>query len=148
LISPTLSSLLDRPDAERLREHRYRFGQAFVFGSPVVFLACYGHALGGATAGLWSGLLQALLAGWVIYVCAVGMLFEGILMLARRRFAADLLVAAAAIALSIAGLIAWGRLLLRGPSATVGWWFAASVLVLGAWAGLQWLRLARRMRVG
>ena len=148
LTSPTVSSLLDRPDAERLREHRYRFGQAFVFGLPVLFLHLYGHALGGATAGIWSGLLQALLAGWVLYICAAGMLFEGLLLLGRRQFLADLPVAILTLALYLIGLIAWTHLLIGGPGASVGGWFAAAVLLPMAWAAFQWARLARRMRRG
>jgi cation transport ATPase len=144
LIPRTVNSVLDRPETERLREHRYRFGQGFVFGAPVVFLACFAEALGGAMAGVWSGLLQALLAGWVIYVGAAGMIFEGMLLLGRRRVSADFLMGLAGIALYVPGLVGWGRVLARAPGAAVGWWFGACVLALTAWAGLQWLRIARR----
>jgi hypothetical protein len=146
--SRALADVLSRPDSERLREYRYRFGQGFVFGLPVLFLCFFGDDLGGATAGPWSGLLQALLAGWLIYVCAAGMLFEGVLLLVRRQLTAELLVGAAAALLYLLGLWSWGRLLAGGPSASAGGWFAACVLVLNAWVGAGWWRLARRQAPG
>src|SRR5687768_5282994 len=75
-----LHQLLARPVSERAREYRYRFGQAVVFGLPVVALELWGRGLGGREAGRWVGVLQALLSGWVVYVAATGMLFEGLLL--------------------------------------------------------------------
>src|SRR5688572_5630049 len=82
--SDNLETMLSRPLDQRVREHKYRFAQAAVFGLPVLGLQYFGHKLGGPEAGKWVGLLQALLAGWVMYVGAAGMLFEGILLLRRR----------------------------------------------------------------
>src|SRR4051812_47121983 len=72
-----LGDLLRRPASERAREYRYRFGQSLVFGLPVVILQLWGLGLGGPEAAKWVGVFQALLAGWVIYVAAAGMFFEG-----------------------------------------------------------------------
>src|SRR5687767_3056847 len=73
----TLQSLLDRPVSERLRESKYRFAQSVVFGLPVLALQWFGYRLGGTEADRWIGLLQLLLAGWIMYVGAAGLLFEG-----------------------------------------------------------------------
>src|SRR5215212_4637806 len=91
-----LQALLDRPAEQRLREYKYRFAQAVVFGLPVIGLECFGYALGGRDAERWVGFLEALLASWVVYVGAAGMLFEG---LVGRRITADLAVSVSAVGL-------------------------------------------------
>src|SRR5687768_11480461 len=90
--APALPSheALDRPPHQRLLEHRYRFGQAMVFGLPVWGLQLYGRSLGGPEADRWVAVLQALLAGWVVYVAAAGMMFEGIVQVGRRKLDTDL----------------------------------------------------------
>src|SRR6185369_14510741 len=77
----SLEKLLDRPLGERVREYRYRFAQSAVFGVPVVALAVWGKVLGPFDSQRWAGVMQALLAGWVLYV-NLGMLAEGII---RKR---------------------------------------------------------------
>ena len=142
-----LETLLARPAEQRLLEYKYRFGQSIVFGAPVVALQLYGRALGPADSERWVSLLQALLAGWVVYV-NLGMLFEGLLLLpARRRGAGgDLLVALAAVALYAYSLISaahgvvTSRLLYRPRM------FHACVIALAAWTGFPWCRAARTAR--
>jgi hypothetical protein len=143
LLSPrsgTIQNLLTRPPEQRLREHKYRFSQSIVFGLPVVALQLYGRALGPADSERWVSLLQALLAGWVLYV-NLGMLFEGILLLPARRVTGDFLVSILAVALygyslvSAAHGIVTGRLLYRPLL------FHACVIVLAAWTGWRWWRV-------
>src|SRR5450432_15180 len=90
---------LARPRDQRCREYKYRCAQAIIFGLPVVALQYFGKSLGVTPqeSSRWIAILQALLAGWVTYVAAAGMLFEGIILL-PQKFRADLLVAAIAIA--------------------------------------------------
>src|SRR5690349_4428997 len=80
--SPSTGSLprfLTRPASDRLREYKYCCAQAVVFGLPVLALEAWGRSLGGREASRWVGGFQALLTGWVLYVAAAGMLFEGLL---------------------------------------------------------------------
>ena len=62
-VAAELHSVIDRPQAQRLQEFRYRFGQSVVFGLPVLALQWFGRSLGGAESERWVALLQALLAG-------------------------------------------------------------------------------------
>src|SRR3954466_3838186 len=78
--SDSFETLLNRPREQRVREFKYRFAQSAVFGLPVLALQRFGPALGGAESPRWVGVLQLLLAGWVVYVGAAGMLFEGALL--------------------------------------------------------------------
>src|SRR5215470_17771342 len=80
-----IAVMLARPEWQRRMEYRYRFAQSFVFGLPVAGLQWFGHPLGGRESARWIGLFQALLAGWVVYAGAAGMLFEGIVWLGRRK---------------------------------------------------------------
>ena len=135
------ADLLARPDEQRLREYKYRFSQSVVFGLPVVALQYFGHRLGPVDSDRWVSLLQALLAGWVVYV-NLGMLAEGILLL-RQRVTADLCVAAAALILYVVSLVS----ALRGIVTAHVWYplaFHACVLVLAAWTGTRWWQLGRR----
>ena len=133
---PTFTDLLHRPPDQRRREYQYRFAQSVVFGLPVLALQHFGHRLGGAEADRWVAILQALLAGWVMYVGGAGMLFESLVWLFRRRFTADLLPSAAAAALY---LLTFYRLATGRPPG-----FHWSVLLIAAWTGLCWWRLSRR----
>jgi cation transport ATPase len=139
-----LGDLLSRPAAERAREYRYRFGQSVVFGLPVVALQLWGDKLGGREAVRWAGAFQALLAGWVIYVAAAGMLFEGILLLVRRRVTADVVCAAVALGIYLLSTV---RLLhvLFGPSGArpVFHWV---ILILATWSAVRWWQFSRRAR--
>lgn len=119
---------LDRPGRQRALEYRYRFGQALVFGIPVWGLELFGHSLGGLESARWVGILQALLTGWIVYVGATGMLFEGLILVFRRRLIPDLPVAVAAV-----GLFAWS--VARLAVAPLFHWCA---LLLAVWAGARW----------
>jgi len=138
--------VLDRSDAQRAQEFKYRFGQSVVFGTPVIVLQWIGRSLGGAEADRWVALFQALLAGWVVYVAATGMIAEGaMLLLARRRLpaplAADVCAAMVALSLYLAGLPRLLGLLLGHRAA--GAWpapFAAVVLLLAGWCAVRWLQ--------
>jgi cation transport ATPase len=135
-------ALLDRPLSDRIREFKYRFAQAAVFGLPVLALQYLGPHLGGAESTRWIGLFQALLAGWVLYVSS-GVLFEGLIhLLHRNRPTLDLLVILLALPLYLASLATWiigltGRSLFRPV-------FHWPVLLILAWAGLRWAQLHRR----
>jgi cation transport ATPase len=142
-----VDDLLARPDEQRLREYKYRFSQSVVFGLPVIALQYFGRRLGPIDADRWVSLLQALLAGWVVYV-NLGMLFEGMLLLRQRvhgRMTADLFVAGAALLIYIVSLVS----AVRGIVASRLWYalaFHACVLILAAWTGVRWWQLARRVR--
>src|SRR5437016_2553518 len=86
-----IENLLTRPLDQRRRESKYRFAQGVVFGLPVLALQRWGTSLGPADAARWVPILQALLAGWVMYL-NLGMLFEGLLLLRRGKLTADFLV--------------------------------------------------------
>jgi hypothetical protein len=133
---------LDRPPSQRLREYKYRFAQSLVFGLPVVALGAFGPAIGGPEAGRWIGLLQALLAGWVMYVGATGMLVEALM---RRRVMLDGLVAALAIGLYLlaVGMVVWRTIASGG--AALAWsraLFSCAAVLACAWAGIRWLTLS------
>ncbi len=132
--------VLQRPPSERLREYKYRFAQSGVFGLPVIALHFLGPMLGGPEAARWVGVLQLLLAGWVMYVGGAGMLVDAML---RRRITADGLVAATALALylvSAAGVI---HLLITARPLNVREFFPWAVLILFVWTGIQWFRHRR-----
>ena len=128
----TLDAMLARPLDQRIREYKYRFAQAVVFGLPVVALQLFGDRLGGPESGKWVALFQAILAGWVMYVGAAGMLFEGILLL-RRRITFDFVVAVLAIGLYLASIptVVYCLTLAAhsGPRHAV--WFHLSVVLIG-----------------
>ena len=135
--------LLARPPEQRLREYKYRFAQSIVFGVPAIALQLYGRALGPADSERWVSLLQALLAGWVVYV-NVGMLVEGLLLLPTRRVTGDLLAAAAAIALYLYSLVSAAHGIVTSRLLYRPLLFHACVIVLAAWTGFQWWRANRR----
>jgi hypothetical protein len=140
--SGTIANLLHRPPEQRLREYKYRFSQSIVFGLPVIALQLYGRALGPTDSERWVSLLQALLAGWVLYV-NLGMLCEGILLLPTRRVTGDFVVSALAAAIYLYSLVSaahgvvTSRLLFRPLM------FHVVVIGLAAWTGVAWLRMAR-----
>ena len=142
---PTTSvfDLLQRSADQRLREYKYRFSQAIVFGLPVLALQIWGGALGGPESERWVGLLQALLAGWIVYVGAAGMLFEGLILL-RRRLVADLLPAGFAVACYLFSLVSVLHVLFTGRLWYRPLLFHVSVITIALWTGLQWYRHARR----
>ena len=83
---PSLNAILNRSPAERLREHKYRCAQSIIFGLPVLALAWFGPALGGAESFRWVGLFQLLLTAWVVFVGALGLLSDALL---RGRWTLD-----------------------------------------------------------
>jgi hypothetical protein len=140
-----LDSLLHRPFEQRVREYRYRFAQSMVFGLPVIALELWGRALGGAEAERWVMFIQLLLAGWVMYVGATGMLSENVLLLGRRC-SADLPVAAAALAIFLAGAISFAAVIASGHALLGRGWFAGAVALVAVWTGLRWAWGAARQR--
>jgi hypothetical protein len=138
-----LADLLARPDDQRLREYKYRFSQAVVFGLPVLALELWGRALGGPESDRWVGILQALLAGWVVYVGAMGMLFEGLILLPRRVMP-DLFPALLAAAAYLFSLISVLHVIVTGQLWYRPLLFHVSVMVVGLWTGIQWYRWSRR----
>jgi cation transport ATPase len=146
-MTDSLESLLARPGEQRLREYKYRFAQSVVFGLPVVALHLFGRSLGGAESARWAGLLQALLAGWVVYVAAAGMLFEGmVLLVSRRRLTADLLAAAAGVGLYVWGVVRLAPVLVGSDAGRATFTFHWSVIVTAAWTGVQWANQARKAK--
>jgi hypothetical protein len=140
-----IQTFLHRPLEHRAREFKYRFAQSVVFGLPVLALQRYGPALGWVEADRWVGVLQLLLTGWVVYVAAAGLLFEGILLL-PARISADLWVAVLAVAAYLFSVVCVIQvLLLRKP------WheplFHLSILLLIPWCGLRWWQLNRRTKM-
>ena len=114
----------------------------------VLALHWLGPTLGGPEAARWTGLFQALLAGWVIYIAAAGIIFEGALLLLRRRVTPDPAVAMIAVMLYGIGVVGWVMLLLRGDASRVPMPFHHSVTLLAAWCGLRWAWLSRRNHNG
>ena len=133
-----------------MREFRYRFGQAVVFGAPVIALQVFGRSLGGAESDRWVTVFQALLAGGVVFVAATGMLVDGAMLLVSGRKPSraawcDLAVASAAFILYLSGL---PRLvgLVAGYESVRNWPapFAACVSLLAVWTGLRWMAQKNR----
>ena len=139
-----IDQLLARPPDQRRREYQYRFAQSVVFGLPVLALEWFGRSLGGAESDRWVAILQAALAGWVLYVGAAGMFFEGLLLLARVRLGADLLPAFVAGVLYVLGLVRATRSVVGNPAdngASFGFHWVVLVLIVwtgGRWGWLKW----------
>jgi len=136
----SIQSILNRPTAERMREHKYRFAQCTVFGLPVLALYLFGPKLGGPESARWTGLLQALLAGWCLYLAALPLLSESAMLLAMGKLRIDLLIGLAAAIFYIIGVVGW-IFTLRGGTAQLPSAFSCEVILLIAWSGGQWLRL-------
>jgi hypothetical protein len=126
-------------------EFKYRFAQAVVFGLPVVALHYFGSSLGGSPteSRRWVGILQSLLAGWVVYVGAAGMLFEGLLLL-RYRFTGNLLIALIAILMYLFSLISVLGIFFTGEPLYTPLLFHLAVVLLASWSGWNWRRLKMR----
>lgn len=116
-----------------MREFRYRCAQSIIFGLPVLALQWLGPRLGGPEAPRWIAILQALLAGWIIYVAAAGMLLEGLLARSAKHLP-DALVAILSIGLYLISLVGISRL------------FHCVVLLLIPWSALRWAWLVRHSR--
>jgi cation transport ATPase len=142
-VTNQIDDLLARPLRERLREHKYRCAQAMVFGVPVLGLQLFGTKLGGAESERWVAIFQALLAGWVCYVGAAGMLIEGLILLARRRVSGDFLVAVIAVGCFLWSACAATGALIVGHAFFHPLLFHIVVLVLIVWTGSQWFRFRK-----
>jgi cation transport ATPase len=141
-----LESLLARPDEQRLREFKYRCAQAVIFGLPVIGLQYVGPLLGGPEAPRWIAILQALLAGWVVYVGAAGMLLEGLIVLPRRGPTMDLLVAAASIALYLTSVtFRTLPVFFTGHVGESPALFPLSVALIAVWSALRWRQFSGRV---
>jgi cation transport ATPase len=143
-----MAGWLNRPAHERAREFRYRFGQTFVFGIPVLALQWFGPRLGGAEATRWIALLQAILCGWIVYVAAIGMLVEGVFLLAAQKFTPDLFVGAAAVVIYLFSAGAVLPIFFIGHLAYQPTLFHGVVLLLLCWCAGRWWWLARASRFG
>ena len=135
-----IHTILNRPASERLREYKYRFAQSTVFGLPVIALHYFGPSLGGPEAGRWIGMLQLLLAGWVMYVGVIGMAVEGIL---RRKFTADAFVACVALIAFLICAAAVIHLFMTGRASRFQDSFHWAVLIAIGWSAVQWFRHER-----
>jgi cation transport ATPase len=143
--SDPVTALLSRPIGERQREFRYRFAQAVIFGLPVIALQYFGNSLGGEDSPRWVGLLQGLLTGWVCYVGAAGVLFEGGVVLARmRRLTIDALVAAGVFLIFLWSVLAWITWLVPHAPRHVPMRYHWCVAILVVWSGVRWMMFARR----
>jgi len=136
-----LSELLGRPTLQRRLEYKYRCAQAVIFGLPVLGLQYFGPSLGGAESSRWVAILQAILAGWLVYVGATGMFFEGILTLSRG-ISSDLIVATFAIAAYLWSLGSVLAIFVIGHLAYQPLLFHLCVIALAVWAGLRWWRIS------
>ena len=112
-----------------------------VFGLPVLALQFFGPKLGGPEAGRWIGLLQALLSGWCLYLAALPMLSESMMLLSLGKVKLELFISSATIVLYLLGVVGW-IFTLRGRGALMPSAFGLAVIILIGWSGVQWLRLS------
>lgn len=123
--------MLERPLDQRIREHQYRCAQTLVFGLPVIGLQYFGRQLGGPESTRWVTTMQVVLTGWILFIAATGMLTEGAMLLtARRKLSADLVIALIAIAVFLISCVpVFPRM------------FHVVVIVLAIWSGARWFIL-------
>ena len=138
-----LDDLLSRPLDQRIREYRYRLAQTLVFGLPVIALQFFGRSLGGAEAERWVGALQAILTGWIVYVGAAGMLFEGTILLWQGRLTIELLVAITVVGLFLYSAIAVTGVIFRGELWYRPLLFHWVVALLALWCAWRLVELRR-----
>ena len=138
-----LEDLLSRPLDQRIREYKYRLAQTLVFGLPVIFLQIFGRYLGGAESERWVGVLQAILTGWITYVGAAGMAFEGAILLSRRRPTVELLVATTAVGMFLFSAVAATGVIFRGEVWYRPLMFHWVVVLLAAWCALRLFAICR-----
>ena len=131
-----LELLLARPLDQRLREYKYRCAQSLVFGLPVVALQYIGTSLGGPEAPRFVAIIQMLLAGWVMYVGAAGMLVEGAILFEKGKFLWDLAVATCAIGMYFGSLVATGYVVVTGRG--VFPIYHVPVMLIAIWTGIRW----------
>ncbi|CAN5329396.1 hypothetical protein BH09PLA1_BH09PLA1_13470 [soil metagenome] len=134
--------MLSRPLDQRIREQKYRCAQSLVFGLPVIALQYFGHKLGGTESALAVTIMQIVLTGWILVAGATGMISEGIVLIAaRKKLSADLLVALLAVAIFLYSCAASASALLGGRSFPRG--FHIVVMIIAGWSALRWLSLRR-----
>jgi cation transport ATPase len=122
--------VLERPQDQRMREHKYRCAQSLVFGLPVIGLQYFGRQLGGPESARWVTIMQVVLTGWILFIAATGMLSEGVMLIvSRRKITADFVVALIAIALFAISLFGARK-------------FHVVVILLVVWSAIQWVRLS------
>lgn len=138
-----IHDLLNRPIEQRRLEFRYRCAQAAIFGLPVLVLEYFGPSLGGSAeeSRRWLAVFQALLAGWVTYIAAAGMLAEGILTI-RRGPSPDLMIALLSVALYLFSAVSVTGIFFTGVPLYSPLFFHVVVLMLAGWCGYRWWRLA------
>lgn len=102
----------------------------------------FGPRLGGPESARWIGLMQALLAGWCLYLAALPMLSESLMLIAMGKLRIELAVSLAAMILYIIGVTGW-IFTLRGRAAPLPSAFSVVVVILILWSALHWFRLAR-----
>lgn len=108
-------------------------------------LQAFGRGLGGPESARWVALFQALLTGWVVYVGAGGLLYDGIAALAGHgRVAASLLVGLVAAVLYLFSL--WRSVATFASGAAPHTCYHLVILLIAAWSGINWLRLAQKKR--
>ena len=124
------------PSNDRVIQYKYRFGQSVVFGIPVIALHFFARKLGPEDWERWGSLLQALLAGWVVYV-NLGMLVEAAMI---KRLTVDAVITAIAVTLYLYSIIsaAHGIVTARLLYPLM---FHVSVILLAAWSLWRWMRL-------
>jgi len=111
-------------------------------------LELFGPSLGGPESARWVGVLEAFLTGWIVYVAAAGMLFEGLVLCWwRRRLVPDLPVAAAAVGMFLWSGFEVAVVVLRASTGRTsgadlpGPLFHWCVLLLATWSAFQWWRM-------
>ncbi|HEX8524164.1 MAG TPA: hypothetical protein VF669_18060 [Tepidisphaeraceae bacterium] len=132
--SDRVKQLIDRPAEVRRREYQYRFAQTVVFGLPVTALALWARVLDPVHHERWGTVMQALLAGWVMYVNA-GMVVEGILV---RRVTGDLVASLIGAGIYLWSLGAAVHILVDGRVWYRPILFGWSVAVMAIWTGARW----------
>jgi len=141
---PFIEAVLDRPDAERLREYRHRCAQSLIFGLPVLGLELFGQRLGGPNAHLPVGGFQAILAGWIILICVTPMLIHGFFMLVRRRLTGELVIGICALSLYALAGARWVESIHGYIGGFLSAGFSWAVIIVAVWSGFQWWRFSKR----
>jgi len=91
------------------------------------------------------GMLQALLAGWVMYVAVAGLAFEGFLLLARGRITAGFVISLTTLGLYLWSIISVLHILWTGAL----WWkpllFHVCIFIVIGWSAIGWRRLSHQL---
>jgi cation transport ATPase len=146
------NAVLSRPAEQRRREYKYRCAQAVIFGLPVLVLQWFGRSLGGSAQEVdrWVPLLQALLAGWVTFVGATGMIVEGAMSLTHAQTRAttvrvDALVGLIAALLYLFSAVSVLGIFLRAHPFYHPLLFHWVVIILAVWSAARWISMRDRI---